>query len=160
MRAGLVLSAFSVAFAALPAVAADPTDPIFKVERDFATFTHDHGYTKGFFTYFRARCHRLRAPGAQGPRRTGRRGCRGPERKGRAVKVALAPLYRRNRRFPGSGLGQGPWTIDGSDTAGWFMTIWQKQDDGLGDGYSMAVPAAIPLKDSPPMGSRLSSAMA
>ncbi len=130
MRAGLVLSAFSMAFAALPAVAADPTDPIFKVERDFAAFTHDHGYTKGFFTYS--------APGAIDfePQATPVHDqlaaalAQDDSEKDAPSKLIWWP-YRASIASSGDlAWDMGPWRIDGSDKAGWFMTVWQKQADG------------------------------
>ena len=127
MRAGLILSA-SFIMAASPVLAAGPTDAIFKVERDFAAYTRTHGYNQGFFTYsapeavdFEPQAHKvhdeLGAAVAADP-------------SDQPSKLIWWP-YRASVASSGDlAWDMGPWKIDGTDKAGWFMTIWKKQPDG------------------------------
>jgi ketosteroid isomerase-like protein len=103
---------------------------IAKVESDFDAYTHDHGQTKGFFTFS--------APDAIGFHPQAERI---HERLGAKLaqdnSEADAPSKLRWRAWkvvvsPGEDMAydMGPWTIDGTDKAGWFLTIWKKQPDG------------------------------
>lgn len=132
MRALLTGLAFLLLATGLPARAADTTtvNDVAKAEREFAAETKEKGFHRGFIAWSTpdaigfvpqaGNFHKLLVEGL-------------------ANNPALADQPTPLRWWPyaigvaGSqdmAFGLGPWRIDGTDQAGWFFTIWQKQADG------------------------------
>ncbi|MEI9902677.1 MAG: hypothetical protein WDN06_00840 [Asticcacaulis sp.] len=88
--------------------AADPTDPIFQVERDFAAYTHEHGYTKGFFTYSAPEAVDFEPQAVKVHDQLVRRRRRRYQWRRNAVETAVAALPRQHRGIGRPGLGYGP----------------------------------------------------
>lgn len=126
LLAGAVCAVLGVS----PAVA-QSFDDVFQAEIAFDAFTHDHGYTKGFFTYS--------APDAiafdgSGPIRIHDK-LAVSLAKDASEKDAPSKLRWRPYRIAAAATGDmaydlGPWTMEGASTSGWFLTVWKKQPDG------------------------------
>jgi ketosteroid isomerase-like protein len=131
--------------------AAESFDAVFQAETEFDAFTHAHGYTKGFFTYSAPDAIAFDGAGA----------IRIHDKlvaslaKDDSEKDAPSKLRWRPYRVAAAASGDlaydlGPWTIEGTDKAGWFLTLWQKQADGrwlwvldTGAGPAGAKPAPV-----------------
>ncbi|HVZ29662.1 MAG TPA: hypothetical protein VG839_04670 [Asticcacaulis sp.] len=123
-----VVALAPTAYAALPAPL---PDAIFQVESDFDAFTHDHGYTKGFFTYS--------APDAVAFDKQGMvrihdklaaRLAEDSSEKDAPSKLRWRPYLVAASASGDLAYDLGPWTIEDTDRTGWFFTLWKKQADG------------------------------
>lgn len=105
------------------------SNEVFVTEREFDAFTHKQGYTKGFFTYS--------APGAIAFDNSG--AVRIHDKLADRLDAGQgndAPSTLRWHPYEvWLGAGNlawdiGPWQVEGSKKAGWFLTIWRKQENG------------------------------
>ena len=99
-----------------------------QTERDFDAYTHVHGYAKGFYqysapdavtfepdvTYIHDELAKaLAADNADKP-----------------STLRWGPHYIGLSQSQDMAWDLGPWTVEGTDKAGWFLTMWQRQPDG------------------------------
>lgn len=130
------LLAIAILGLAAPAMAetaapAQPSDAIFQVEAEFDAFTHQHGYTKGFFTYSAPDAIAFDGNGAvRIHERLAARLAEDSSEKDAPSKLRWRPYLVGMASTEDLAYDLGPWTIEGTDKAGWFFTIWQKQPDG------------------------------
>lgn len=132
----------------------NPADEVFKAEQEFDAYTAEHGITVGFHAYSTPDAIAFRPEAVRIHERLGNLIA-----KGEGGKDAPSKLRWRPYRIAVAASGDmawdiGPWTIDGTDKAGWFFTIWQKQPDGrwlwpLDTGAGVA-----PADTLPPVGAR------
>lgn len=109
---------------------ADPVEEVFKVEEAFDAYTAEHGITEGFHAYSTLDAIAFRPEAVRIHDRLG-----DAITKGEGGKDAPSKLRWRPYRIVVAASGDmawdmGPWIIEGTDRAGWFFTIWQKQADG------------------------------
>ncbi len=125
---------------------------VWQAEQAFDAYTHDHGYTHGFLTWS--------APDAIdfSPQAGHVHDRLAPRFVANGEKDAPSKLRWRPYWIEAAGSGDlawdlGPWTYEGSDKAGWFFTVWQKQEDGswrwvLDTGAGPDALAGIPGSDN------------
>lgn len=135
MRAVFVVPALMLAMAPAPLLAKpkpisgiEAANQVVQAERDFDSYTHKHGYTQGFYKYS--------APDAVdfGPQPVRIHDKLAEDLKAdssdKPSKLRWGPHWVGLAGSRDMAWDLGPWWVEGSDNAGWFFTIWQRQDDG------------------------------
>ncbi len=108
--------------------AAAIADQVAQTERDFDAYTHIHGYTKGFYQYsapdavtFEPDVTHIHDELAK---------ALAADASDKPSKLRWAPYWVGLSQSQDMAWDLGPWTVEGTDKAGWFFTMWEKQADG------------------------------
>ncbi len=118
-----------IALPALPLMP-DARKDVIAAEKGFDAYTHIHGYTKGFFTWsapdavaFHPQA--LRIHDALGDKLKD-----DASEKDAPSKLRWTPYRVEVASSNDLAFDLGTWTIEGSQQAGWFFTVWKKQKGG------------------------------
>lgn len=157
--AGIVASAMLVAttgaIAAQPKpVQPSPADEVFKAEQDFDACTAEHGITVGFHAYSTPDAIGFRPEAMRIHERLSEEIAKGEGGKDAPSKLRWRPYRVAVAASGDMAWDMGPWTIAGTDRAGWFFTIWQKQANGRWLWPLDTGAGAAPANKLPPVGAR------
>jgi hypothetical protein len=106
------------------------TGEVFKAEETFDAYTAEHGITEGFHAYSTPDAIAFRPEAVRIHERLGDAIAKGEGGKDAPSKLRWRPYRIAVAASGDMAWDMGPWTIEGTDRAGWFFTIWQKQSDG------------------------------
>lgn len=153
--ASVMLLAATGATAAQPKPAQPtPADEVFKAEQDFDAYTAEHGITVGFHAYSTPDAIAFRPEAVRIHERLGDLIAKGEGGKDAPSKLRWRPYRVAVAASGDMAWDLGPWTIEGTDRAGWFFTIWQKQADGRWLWPLDTGAGAAPAAKLPPVGAR------
>lgn len=111
-----------------PINAIEAATQVEQTERDFDAFTHVHGYTKGFFQYSAPDAVTFH-PGAFAIHAKLNDDLK-TDSTDKPSKLRWGPHWVGMAGSRDMAWDLGPWWVEGTDNAGWFFTVWQRQADG------------------------------
>ncbi len=106
------------------------TGEVFRAESEFDAYTAEHGMTEGFHAYSTPDAIAFRPEAVRIHERLGDAIAKGEGGKDAPSKLRWRPYRIAVAASGDMAWDMGPWTVEGSDRAGWFFTIWRKQADG------------------------------
>ncbi len=111
-----------------PISAVDAIHQVGQAEHDFDAYTHKHGYTQGFYKYsapdavdFHPQAFAIHDKLAEDLK---------ADSSDKPSTLRWGPEWIGVAGSRDMAWDLGPWWIEGTDQAGWFFTVWQRQDDG------------------------------
>ncbi|MGZ3305948.1 MAG: hypothetical protein ACXU8U_08815 [Asticcacaulis sp.] len=151
LTATIALSFLAAAPAIAAAPAMDARAAVIVAEKDFDAYTHEHGYTKGFFAWSAPDAIAFHPQALRIHDVLAARLKIDPSEKDAPSKLRWAPYRVEVSSSSDLAMDLGTWTVEGTSNAGWFLTIWKKQpkgkwlwelDAGAGTAEASALPAA------------------
>lgn len=127
------------------------TEEVLQAERDFAADTKANGFHRGFIAWSTPDAIGFLPQAANFHASLAADLAADPTLADKPTKLRWGPFYAGVASSGDLAFDLGPWTIEGTDRAGWFFTIWQKQADGtwrwtLDGGAGKDTPANLPAE--------------
>ena len=137
-----------IALPTLPTMG-DAHKDVIAAEKGFAAYTHIHGYTQGFFTWSAPDAVVFHPQAVRIHDALGDKLKADPSAANGTSNLSWAPYRVETASSNDLAFDLGTWTVDGSQQAGWFFTIWKKQKGGkwlwtLDTGAGTADPDHLP----------------